>query len=100
MVVLFNCLAGNIVDLVGIDQYFRKSDTITTSETAYNFYSMNDIDEKITRNDFKAHACLLDKEHGCDSPIPELLEHVFLIENQCPKSYIYSHHGHVEKYRS
>ncbi|CAI2184133.1 10881_t:CDS:2 [Funneliformis geosporum] len=36
MVVLFNCLAGNIVDLVGIDQYFRKSDTITTSETAYN----------------------------------------------------------------
>ncbi|KAM0684480.1 translation elongation factor 2 [Mitosporidium daphniae] len=35
-----DCPAGNIVGLVGIDQYLLKSGTITTSETAYNLKVM------------------------------------------------------------
>jgi len=35
-----DCPAGNIVGLVGIDQYLLKSGTLTTSETAHNMRVM------------------------------------------------------------
>jgi len=35
-----NCVAGNIIGLVGVDNYILKSATITTAEDAYNFKSM------------------------------------------------------------
>ncbi|KAL3896334.1 MAG: hypothetical protein SGCHY_004140 [Lobulomycetales sp.] len=35
-----DCPAGNIIGLVGIDQFLLKSGTITTSETAHNMKVM------------------------------------------------------------
>jgi elongation factor 2 len=37
---LADCPAGNIIGLVGVDQYLLKSGTITTSETAHQFVTM------------------------------------------------------------
>ncbi|KAJ2679651.1 translation elongation factor 2 [Coemansia spiralis] len=42
-----DCPAGNIVGLVGVDQYLLKSGTLTTSETAHNMKNHQDLPKLI-----------------------------------------------------
>jgi elongation factor 2 len=85
---LEDCPAGNIVGLVGIDQFLLKSGTLTTSETAHNMRVMKFSVSPVVR-------CAVEVKNAAD--LPKLVEGLKRLSKSdpCVQAYIGDSGEHI-----